>query len=166
MAREAHDREDLLRDATALIPRAMLCVEEALGLREVFAGFRGDALSLYFGGDPVYHFNAHGELRRAFVAGRIVRAEKRRLVGLTRRESERETSLVRQEFSEAEQAAFLGELRERLNVLAAQMSSGRVAVVGEEPPEGGVLLRLAAWLTVHAEPGVAMAAGIGQRRAN
>lgn len=40
MARHTEDREDLLRDATALVPRVMLQVEIEERTVEVFAGFR------------------------------------------------------------------------------------------------------------------------------
>ena len=53
MAREIHEREDLLRDARALVPRALLRVKLAGAESEVFIGLRGKSLSLYFGDDPV-----------------------------------------------------------------------------------------------------------------
>src|SRR5262245_42412456 len=105
MAREIHEREDLLRDARALVPRAMLRVELDGRMVDVFAGFRGESLSLFFGGDPVYHFNARGELRRAFVAGQLIKAERRRLIFIERRQGNDETLLERQPPDEvAEQA--------------------------------------------------------------
>ena len=61
MARHAQRRENLLRDARALTPRVLLQLTVLGKSVEVFAGFRGDSLSLYFGEDPVYHFNAAGE---------------------------------------------------------------------------------------------------------
>jgi hypothetical protein len=66
MPHECHDREDLLRDARALVPRVQ--IKATLGGQPVslFAGFRGEALSLYYNADPVFHFNADGALRRAF----------------------------------------------------------------------------------------------------
>ena len=66
MAREEADREDLMREATALVQRA----EFSAGGKPVFVGFRTNgAASVFFDSDPVYQFNSNGELRRAFVAG-------------------------------------------------------------------------------------------------
>ena len=87
MAREHHAREDLLHDAHALVPRILVRIADGQASVDVLAGFRGESLSLYFGDDPAYHFNAAGELRRAFVAERLVKAERGRLVTLQRRRS-------------------------------------------------------------------------------
>src|SRR5437588_282047 len=86
MARETTDREDLLREATALVERAELAVAD--WPEPVVIGFRRDgAASIYFGGDPVYQFNARGELRRAFVADRLFKAEHGILAALDRQRS-------------------------------------------------------------------------------
>ena len=85
MARESHDREDLLRDATAYVSRMQLAVDLGNGTVEVFAGFHSTgAFSLYFNQDPVYHFNRSGELRRAFVDDELIKAEAGSLVGMRR----------------------------------------------------------------------------------
>ena len=70
MARDESDREDLLREATALVERIELAPADAADDEHIVAGFRRDgALSIYFGADPVYHFNSAGELRRAYCDG-------------------------------------------------------------------------------------------------
>ena len=75
MARITQDREDLLLEATALVPRAMLRTSIAGTACEVFAGFRGASLIIYFGPSTVYHFNASRRSRRAFIYGRVITAE-------------------------------------------------------------------------------------------
>src|SRR3954447_20411722 len=101
MSRHESDREDLLREATALVERIELTVG-GFDL-PVVCGFRRDgAASFYFGADPVYQFNAVGQLRRAFVAGRLIKAERGRLVALSRERTENEVALVRHELSAAE----------------------------------------------------------------
>ena len=74
MARRESDREDLLREATALVERAELTIE---GFDEpIVVGFRRDgSASFFFGADPVYQFNTAFELRRAFVVGLLYKAE-------------------------------------------------------------------------------------------
>ena len=155
MAHQTHDREDLLRDARALAPRAML--HATLGGRQVelFVGFRGDSLSLYFDSDPVYHFNDRGELRRAFVDGRLIKAEHGRLVSLERKRGDTETVLERQVPGEEAERGLLTELFRALNELAAEMIAGRVEVVGQVPEDGDATARLGAWLTQHTEPTIA-----------
>src|SRR5258705_63721 len=61
MARQESDREDLLREATALVQRVELVVA---GYDEpVVCGFRrGGSVSLVFGGEPVYQFNTANQL--------------------------------------------------------------------------------------------------------
>ncbi len=70
MARDESSREDLLREATALVERIELvphATDPLIAASDLFdkhivAGFRRDgALSVFFGEDPVYHFNAEGE---------------------------------------------------------------------------------------------------------
>jgi hypothetical protein len=74
MSRNESDREDLMAEATALRRRVQLQVPgEALS---IIAGFRDEGrVSIYFGPDPVYHFDEQGRLRRAFVAGRLYRTQ-------------------------------------------------------------------------------------------
>ncbi len=72
MARHEEEREDLMRDAKALVDRIELVVP---GFEEpVVVGFRTNgAASFYFGQDAVYHFNSQLELRRALSTTRFTR---------------------------------------------------------------------------------------------
>ena len=64
MARNESDREDLIREATALRNRIEWKIPDEPEL--VFAGIRSDgSLAIYFGPDPVYQFSIDGGLRRA-----------------------------------------------------------------------------------------------------
>src|SRR5688500_7447259 len=118
MARHESDREDILREAAALVERAELVVP---GENEpVVIGFRtGGAASVFFGGDPVYQFNSQGELRRAFVRGLLYKAERGRLVELRRERTSHETSLIRRELDAAEQDEMLRGAETRLLAVAA-----------------------------------------------
>ena len=75
----------------------------------IVVGFRRDgALSIFFGDDPVYQFNAAGELRRAYCDGLLFKAVRGRLVSLRRvRGQHDEVQLVRHDLTRREQAAFL-----------------------------------------------------------
>jgi hypothetical protein len=151
MAREIHEREDLLRDAVALVPRVLIRVAINGKPCEVFAGFRGDSLSLYFDGDPVYHFNADGELRRAYLADRLVKAEQRRLVTLTRQCAEDEISLVRHTEDPTAVQSIVDQMHWRLAELRSAIEAQQFQFVGEAPTMGEALPRLVAWLDEHPE---------------
>jgi hypothetical protein len=145
MSRRESDREDLLREATALVERAELAVT---GLDEpVVAGFRRDgSASFFFGGDPVYQFNTAGELRRAFVGGLLLKAERGRLIALRRERSAGEVALVRSELSDEELASLQGGLRKRLDSLHAGLAGGSFAARGQVPAGAAVPARIIRWL--------------------
>jgi hypothetical protein len=146
MPQECHDREDLLRDARALVPRMQ--IQATLGGRRVslFAGFRGDALSLYYNADPVFHFNADGELRRAFLEGRLVKAEAGRLVAMERVFTPTAVELHAEEVSADAQAALLVDLAARLAELRDVLATGDYKLDGQVPADGDGVARLNAWL--------------------
>ncbi len=80
MARDEQDREDLLREATALVERVELAPTDNEAGEHIVIGFRaGGAASVYFGGDTAYHFNSDGELRRAYADGLLYKADIGRL---------------------------------------------------------------------------------------
>ena len=104
MSRRVETREDLLREATALSPRAQLRVATEDQSWEVFVGFRKHlALSVYFGEDPVFHFNSFGQLRRAFVNDRLLKAEQGRLIELQSVRSDSSVVLQRRELDDLQQ---------------------------------------------------------------
>jgi hypothetical protein len=152
MARQTHDRENLLRDARNLEPRAQ--VRLGAGDREtaMFFGFRGEALSLYFGGDPVYQFNSAGELRRAFVDNIVIKSEGRRLIGMHRERTAEAVTLNAAPLSPAAERALLDDLATRLASLAATIDADRFTLDGEVPTDGHALPRLRNWLAAHRQP--------------
>jgi hypothetical protein len=163
MARISQEREDFLRDARALVPRIQFRWRQSDGESEqtLVAGFRGDALSLYFGDDPAYHFNANGELRRAFVADRLVKSVRGELVAMCRDRSADEVVLQSQQLAEGEKAEFLDALAGKLGNVAAAVSAGSLVIDGQVPGNGDGLPRLAAWLERHPRPTVAASPRVG-----
>lgn len=151
MARDAHDREDLLRDARGLSPRVELVVGRGSEAFALFAGFRGESLSLYFGQDRVYHFNDRGELRRAYLDELLFKAEQGRLLAMSRERSASEVSLVSRELSADEAAALLDELKGRLCALSEKLAAGAYDLVGEEPSGSDAVGRLNGWLGARGE---------------
>ena len=152
MARDAHDREDLLRDARGLSPRVELKIALAGENVELFAGFRGESLSLYFGQDLVFHFNDRGQLRRAYVADQLLKADRGRLIAMRRERTEAETSLVSRPLTDDEERTLLVDLERRLGELAEAVAAGSYGVVGEVRADGSAMTRLQAWLAVRRGP--------------
>jgi hypothetical protein len=149
MARERQDREELLAEATALVERAELMVEGES--QPVIAGFRRDGcLSLFFGPERVYQFNTRHALRRAYVAEKLYKAEKGRLVALDRRREAGAVYLVRHELDQAESERFLDDMIRRLNSLLHALAGQRFTVAGQVPVNAAVAERVRDWLAEHA----------------
>lgn len=143
MAREEQDREDLMREATALVERVEFLVEG----KSIVVGFRPNgAGSLFFENDPAYHFSATGELRRAYVAGMLYKAERGRLVALQRMRSEREVALMRHQVDETQTSDFLRSLEDRMKSLQLAIDEQRAAVLSQIPADGMVVDRVVRWL--------------------
>ena len=145
MARQESDREDFLREATALVERAELQIP---GESEpVTVGFRkGGSLSIFFGGDPVYQFNTAGELRRAFADGLLYKAERGRLVALRRERTPSEVTLVRSELSDDEMNEFLAVGHRQLARLGEALQANQFELLGQVPADGQVPARVRDWL--------------------
>jgi hypothetical protein len=155
MAREESDREDLLREATALVERIELAPSDSVCSRIVI-GFRAaEALSVFFDADPVYQFNTAGELRRAFLNGKLLKAERGHLISLERVRLPEEVQLVRHELTDDQQSALLENMNARLRKLAENLTSDRHTVIGQVPPDADVLRRVCKWLTNHVTPSIA-----------
>jgi hypothetical protein len=145
MAREEQPREDLLREATALVERIEVQIE---GFAEtIVVGFRRDgAASFYFGQDFVFQFNTAGQLRRGFVDGRLYKAEAGRLVRLTRERNAAEVMLKRHNCNASEEKDFLAAARQKLFELQKALTGGHFHVRGQVPPDSDVASRAATWL--------------------
>lgn len=168
MARQEQDKEDLLRDATALAERieiAFVGADEVLPRGHLTAGFRPNgAASLFFGADPVYHFNAAGKLRRAYVDGLLFKAEAGRLVSLDRVRSNDAVQLQRHELTDAEQKAFRARVLAEVDRLNQCFNAEQFSVIGQAPENLDVLARLRVWLSRTNEIVIAESPNVGSRR--
>ncbi|MGE0610458.1 MAG: hypothetical protein AB7O62_25440 [Pirellulales bacterium] len=155
MARDEHDREDLLAEATALVQRVKFL--PAGTDDEVVVGFRADgAASFFLGADPVYQFNSQGALRRAYVDGLMVKARDQRLVSLRRVRTSQQVVLLSAELDAAQANRFLTDMTARLMALRTALEAGTLAVAGSIPAGVDVVARARQWLKAHAEsPGIA-----------
>ena len=163
MARHEAEREDLMREATALARRVEIRVP---GFAEpVVAGWRATGwLSVYFGSDPVYHFDAEGRLRRAFVVGELYRSQGETLSRLHRCRTADATLLERSDLSAGELAAFLGDAAGWLTVLRDSVSRGDAAVTRQAPADGALMEDLRDAVERILESGVALAPAIRGKR--
>ena len=148
MAKDAHDREDLLRDASAYTQRIELQLPELS--HEVFCGFRdGQAFSLYWGQDAVFQFNHDSELRRGFWGDRMVACYKRELHWLVRKSDDPSSERVRLSriaFTDDEHHDFLRELDQCCRVLESTLQSEVYGLVGRFPEEEDVQELVQTWL--------------------
>jgi hypothetical protein len=163
MARDKSAREDLLREATALVERIELRAHDITRRTtstgsasapfaggHIVAGFRASGgLSIFFGEDPVYQFNAAGELRRAYCNGMLYKAARGRLVSLRRERHHDAVQLVSRELTAHEQHEFVLRMQHDLQDLARELNHGGYTIVGQVPPEADVLSRVRAWLSAH-----------------
>jgi hypothetical protein len=145
MARQEENREDLLREATALVERIELEIE---GFSEpLVAGFRRDgSASFFLEPEVVYQFNAVCQLRRAYLHGHLCKAEQGRLVKLTRRRTETAVELVRHDLTPVEAAQLLDEAGRRLYDLHSILEKGKFRIIGQVPPNAAVIDRVRHWL--------------------
>jgi len=143
MARQESDRDDLFAELAALSPRVELRVGDSAdavcaGRRESTGGW-----SVFFGPDRVYHFDASGRLRRAYVEGFLYRSEGSTLSRLQRERSAARTTLLRQDLQPEELQTFFTEMRFWLGNLVAQIKSGQLRVVRQTPEHEDVLSEIA-----------------------
>ena len=144
MARQETQREDLIRDAIALVDRIEFVSDSQ---PSIVVGFRRDgSVSFYFGEEPVYQFNTARELRRAHLDG-ILKAEGGSLVRLHRRRGDREVQLVRETLDVAVQQEFVNSARTRLVALSNQIENGQLRAGRQVSADNrDVLARVRDWL--------------------
>lgn len=156
MARQEIPREDLLRDARALVVRGELRVQ---GVAEnVVIGFRANgAASVYFGEDPALHFTSDSRLRRAFIDNDLYKAVDARLVRMRRVRCEGEVQLQSRPLTDTEQQELLDQLRTQLTRLEQSLASRAYTLVGQVPSDGDLPARAQGWLSAATARPIAVA---------
>lgn len=153
MARESHDREDLLAEATALVRRAEVTWPNAPEREAIVLGFRANGCaSVYFSADWALHFDSHHRLRRAYLDNLLIVAEAGRLASLRRHRAANEVQLARRTLLPDETAALLAEARERLQELRVGLASGAAVCQRRVWPVGEPRDQIIAWLDTLREP--------------
>jgi hypothetical protein len=145
MSRLESDREDLLREATALVERVELRLPEQPD--SIVAGFRRDgSASIFFGQNPVYQFNSRRELRRAFVEGLLYKTDHGKLIEMRRVRTETAVELRSKVVSPEETTLFLREANKWLGRLRDALAAGNTEVIGQVPSTHDVQARVGTWL--------------------
>ncbi|QDU94676.1 hypothetical protein [Lignipirellula cremea] len=151
MARQEEDREDILREATALVQRIELRLPGD-SEEPVVAGFRtSGAICFYFGADPVYQFNSQGELRRGYRGGLLIKAERGKLYTLRRERTDGQVVLHRSELSAAATDELGWTMRALLGQLRDDLQAGRCTITGQVPPDQDVAALVQVWLDENAD---------------
>lgn len=163
MAKDAHDREDLLREATAYDLRLEVNLD---GFADtIFVGIRNPgACSVYVGQDKVFQFNTQQQLRRAFWRELMLGAYQHQLYWLKRSESPDErVRMTRVPVNSAELNEFLLDVETTLRQLKESLLSSACEIVGQLPEETDVVGDVVAWLARWDLPvSLAQHPGIGQ----
>lgn len=141
MAVHESDREDLMREAVALVRRIELQVPDEQD--NVICGYRRNgSLAIYFGPDPVYQFDNEFRLRRGYVDGLLYRTQGTTLAALDRQRSTGVTQLVRHDLTPDELTEFLKSMTVRLQHFVNMLKSDTATIVAQVPPEAPILPQL------------------------
>ncbi len=130
MARSEQDREDILREAKALVNRAEY--QSPLWPEPIVIGRRAiGAISLFLGQDPAYHWNSQGELRRAYAQGLLYKAQHGQLISLRRERSDTATELINQPLTAIAQEQFLSQVLQHVGLVLQILRDPATQCVGE-----------------------------------
>lgn len=126
MNRNESDKEDLIKDASAMVDRAEFSIVSIDNQPSIVtAGFRkDDSLSLYFDQDPFYQFDGSGLLRRAYESGYLYRSQGVTLARLNRTRTSQQTTLNRNDLDSSELFQFRIRMTAHLKGFCQQLQAG------------------------------------------
>ena len=161
--RNESDREDIMREATALKRRMSLRVA---GMPEpIVAGFRtNDYFSVFFDQDPVYQYDNQGQLRRAYLGGLLYRTQGNTLAQLKRVRTETQTVLQREDLNSDQLAVFLTTMSEFISRLLTAFENGTVTVLETIPDDPAIADQVTTALRQVTASDVALAPAMPTRR--
>ena len=142
MARQESVKEDLIRDATALVERAELMCD-GHPERITIGFFRDGRMAVYFDQDPFYQFDTEGRLRRAFEDGFLYRSQGLTLARLKRRRTSDEppaetTILERLDLDQQLLRSFQARMSDRLTWLHHAIQRNQIRVTRAVSCSGGI----------------------------
>ena len=140
MARLEEDKEDLMREASALVERIELVTDLNGTQVTVTAGYRRDgSLSVYFDQDAFYQFTPDGLLRRAWRDGLLFRSQGDTLASLFRNRSSGQVVLERTDLTADELSEFRDTMIRMLTLLLADLNSNLLHVQRVVGDRDGIL---------------------------
>lgn len=182
MAQLEADKEDLIREASALVDRfefgsvppgdpktaptgASPQTVDSDGSDRIVAGYRrNDSFSIYFGQNPFYQFTSDLGLRRAWEDGFLFRSEGTTLARLQRRRSASVTQLVRTDLDAVQLDEFQRRMTQRLQQFETQLRDGHSKVLRSVSETGRTAADVLASLTaILQKPAPFLAPRIGVR---
>ena len=135
------DREDLLKEATGLVDRVELKLDAFE--ESIVIGFRASGgLSIYFGPDPVYHFNPLLKLRKIFLDGQRYKAAQGNLIRLIQDPDAPNVKFSLHELSATETADILVRMNHLLKTLRSHLEQDRFTLLGQVPENTNSIDRL------------------------
>lgn len=142
MAKQQQPKEDLIRDATALVQR----IELRIAADTITIGFRDNgAASLFHNDEPAYHFNSENQLRRAYDNG-LIKSVDGRLIKMVREHSEESVQLKSKPLTDQEQEEFLDRLATSCDSIQAAIKNGECTATRQFPEDADVLSTVTRWL--------------------
>ncbi len=131
LAKQEIDREDILREATALVNRVQLEISGRDKSDPIVFGFREcGSLAIYFGAEPVYQFNANHALRRAYHQGCLLKAVDCLLVSMRRERQDGKLQLFSTSWDVDKTRGFIAQVCHDMSQLVAAIVAGEAQVNG------------------------------------
>ncbi len=144
MAKVERDREDFFREATALVERIEIETDDHPS--PIIIGFRkNDALSVYFGSDPVYQFNSSMQVRRCYVDGLLFKADQGQLVAMQRQRCNGVAAMVRMPLSRESEQEICMAMMSQLRTLHSKIQNNDYKLL-RCLPEASVVEKVESWL--------------------
>jgi len=143
MVRIEEDKEDLIRDATALVERVEIQCHGSSVLITIGV-FRDGRCAVYFDQDPFYQFDQNGRLRRAYEAGYLFRSQQSTLSRINRRRDlnvsgdTEKVVLERTDLCSDELLAFAERMRTLIQDLLRQIENKEYQLLRAVTPDGRI----------------------------
>ena len=164
MARQEEEREDLMREAIALVNRCEIKVDFLDDT--VVVGFRKDGSpSFFFGQNEVYQFNRHDQFRRGYDGQSLIKSVDGKIVGMHRQRQDDRVNLVSKPFSAAESQAYTRKILDRLSELRSCLLNGNSQILNQVTTDSNIDLssRISEWIGNLKSIEIAKTPRVGQR---
>ncbi|WP_417734559.1 hypothetical protein [Rosistilla oblonga] len=165
MARDTHDREDLLAEATGLPVRGVIQMPDG---NEVVVGFRDDGSpSWFFAADPVFQFDPNFQLRRIFCDGTRYAVAGGQILRLEQTASGGRLQLTKHPLNSEQTQQMLQRWEDRIRPLQAAMQNKTHRWQGTSVPIAEIEPRVLQWLAdCPAPPTIAKVSRLPRRRSS